>query len=250
LKGKHDKALRMGLGEFQYPGGLNVTRQEAGLDLAGPKKERVHKEALFLDAVFTVEPKALVSLLALKKNLTKLSLQDDLPPLLKKRIQGWCTRWHLNSRWCEEFAEHFLLQQLLKSQPGGKKYSEEELKLRFEAQERATQPYNEHRLKIDFGAWPITQWTRKRFLEECQRIFDRAANAFCDDVESMAEADGMERTHEKRELDHFLWLARNLVKGETADHIKRFSSKSEKLSLRAIRKAITTLARELDLSLR
>jgi hypothetical protein len=249
LKGKHDKALRMGLGEFQYPGGFNATRQEAGLDLDGPKKERLHAEALFLEAVFAVEPKVRSSLQALTKASSALSMHDDLPPALKEKIRRWCSRWHLNSRWCEEFAEQFVLQQLFESQPGGEKYSEEELKRRADAQERATQPYKEHRLKIDFGAWPITQWTRKRFLEECQRIFDRDVSAFCDGIERRAEADGMQRTREKRELDHFLWLARILVKGETADRIKRFSPKMEKISTHAIRKAITTLAFELDLHL-
>jgi hypothetical protein len=60
----------------------------------------------------------------------------------------------------------------------------------------------------------------------------------------------MERTHEKRELDHYLWLARYLVKGQGAVEIKKFTAGMEGLTNDAITKAIRELARELELPLR
>ena len=53
---------RLGVGEFEYPLGFNVSRVEPGLDHDGPTKERLHKEALFLKAVFEVEPTTQASL--------------------------------------------------------------------------------------------------------------------------------------------------------------------------------------------
>ncbi len=81
-------------------------------------------------------------------------------------------------------------------------------------------------------------------------MFDEKFKEFCDAVEGKAEAAGMKRTREKREHDHFFWLARHLVKDEKAGDIKRRGVKLQKTSVRTSNKAITALARELELPLR
>ena len=61
-KRKHKNSGRLGSGEFQYTDGFNVGRAEPELKQDGPTKERLDMEALFLNAVFEVEPAAQESL--------------------------------------------------------------------------------------------------------------------------------------------------------------------------------------------
>jgi len=70
------------------------------------------------------------------------------------------------------------------------------------------------------------------------------------EIEKLALAVGMERTREKREMDHFLWLARYQVKGQTAAEIKKFTSGMEHITTDAITRAIRALANDLELPLR
>ena len=243
-KGKHKNSGRLGSGEFQYTDGFNVGRAEPELKQDGPTKERLHKEALFLNAVFEVEPAAQESLESILATLPMFVRDGELPTVEPDKIKQWCSRWHLNVRWCEDFAEQQVLQWWLESR--NSRYSSTALKERAEAQELAAQPFQDQRLVIDCGFWPITQLTRKEFKEQCQHLFEEKFKEFCDAAEVKAKAAGMKRTREKREHDHFVWLARHLVRGEKAGDIKRFSANLEKTSVRAINKAITALARELE----
>ena len=246
-KRKHKNSGRLGSGEFQYTDGFNVGRAEPELKQDGPTKEQLHMQALFLNAVFEVEPAAQESLESILATLPMFVMDGELPKVEPDKIKQWCSRWHLNVRWCEEFAEQRVLQLWLESR--NSRYSLTALKERAQAQELATQPFQDLRLVIDCGFWPITQLTRKEFKGQCQRLFEEKFKEFCHAVEVKAKA-GMKRTREKREHDHFVWLARHLVKGEKAGDIKRFSANLEKTSVRAINKAITALARELELPIR
>lgn len=111
-------------------------------------------------------------------------------------------------------------------------------------------PFQEHRLRVEFGFWPLTMMTRREFRDECERVLEIKFKDFCDQIEELALSAGMEHTREKREMDHFLWLARYQVKGQTAAEIKRFSPGMEGVTTDAITKAIRALARELELPLR
>lgn len=237
------------MGEFQHASGFNVSRQEPGLDSDGPTKDRLHREALFLRAVFEVEPATRDSLEEILHSLKQPAAGVKLPEIPKEQVRQWSNRWNLRAPWCEEAAEQFILTWWLESQPGGEIYSMEALHDRVAAQELAAQPFQAHHFVVDFGAWPITQITEREFREQCQNIFKREIDLFIKEIEQLRLDAGMERTREKREDAHFFWLARHLVKGETADDIRRFSAKMANSSRRAITKAIATLARELDLPL-
>ena len=62
MEKKRTKRHRLGVGEFQYKDGFNVARMEPGYKANGPTLERMDREALFLEAVYEVEPKVLNSL--------------------------------------------------------------------------------------------------------------------------------------------------------------------------------------------
>ena len=92
--------------------------------------------------------------------------------------------------------------------------------------------------------------TRSEFRVQCQRALEDKLQEYCDRIESLAFSSGMERTREKRELDHYLWLARYQVKGQSAVEIRKFTPGMESVTTDAITRAIRTLARELKLPLR
>lgn len=249
MKGRIAKSGRLGGGEFQYRRGFNTARQEPNLTEDGPTKERLEKEARFLEAVFEMEPEAQESLERIANSLPKFVESDDLPAVPEHELQKWCRRWNLNAPWCADAARQLVWTFLLQARLEGERFSFEALRNRSSAAERATQPFRDQHLKIDFGFWPVTQQTRKEFEAECENLLRQELRRFCDQIEQQALAAGMERTREKREFDHFYWLARRVVHGESASHMKRFTLGLENVSIRAINKAINALARDLELTL-
>jgi hypothetical protein len=248
MKGRIAKSSRLGGGEFQYARGFNAARQEPGLTENGPRKERLEKEALFCLAVFEAEPEAQTSLKEISDSLPNAVGASGIPSVPEKAISDWCSRWNLSAGWCREAAEQFVLQWWLEAQPGGEQFSSEELRKRSSAQERTTQLLQDP-LKIDFGFWPVTQQTRKEFEEQCRDRLKQELKAFCDSVEKQAVAADMVRTPEKRAFDHFYWLARRVVHGESAADMKQSTASLNDVSIRAINKAVNALARDLQLTL-
>lgn len=249
MKGRIPKSNRLGGGEFQHIRGFNAVGHQPGLAHDGPTKERLEKEARFLHAVFEAEPEARASLEEIANSLPKLLEGNELPPVPEQLVREWCSRWNLNAAWCLDVARQFVWVFWLQARKDGHRFSFEALRNRASAEEAAAQPFRDQHLSIDFGSWPLTQRTRKEFEGECEGIFKRKLEMFCDRIEQQAEAAGMERTPEKREFDHFYWLARRTVLGESAAHMKRFTAGLENISIRAINKAVNELARDLDLNL-
>jgi hypothetical protein len=249
MEKKRTKRHRLGIGEFQYKEGFNVARMEPGLDANGPTMERMHREALFLEAVFELEPKVLSSLEVILSGVPKDAKVRPIPPLIDRRLREWCSRWNLNATWCLEFLQQLAVHRSLLSKSGAKKLTFKSMKARASAQQRAADPFKDQHFKIDFGSWPLTQQTKSAFRKECERLFRRELNAFCNSLEEQAIAAGMERTREMREPVHFQWLARRIVKGERIADIQRSLASSVSATQRAIGKAINELARALDLAL-
>jgi len=249
MKKKRTKTHRLGVGEFQNSEGFNVGRMEPGLDANGPTMERLHREKLFLDEVLEVDPQVFSSLEAILSGIPKHEKERHIPPLIDRKLREWCSRWNLNAAWCLEFVQQLAVHRSRLSKPGAKKLTFKSMKARTSLQQRAANPFKEQHLKIDFGSWPLTQQTKSAFRSECERIFRRELNAFCDSLEEQAVAAGMERTHEMREPVHFQWLARRVVKGERIADIHRSFGSSVSITPRAIGKAINELARELELTL-
>lgn len=216
----------------------------------GPKMERLHREAKFLEAAFAVERAVMEMLESIAPELPESLDGNSLTPVAQEKVAEWCSRFNLNAPWCRELGEQMVLAMWLESREGGECYSEEALRKTAAAQQLAAQPFQERRLTIEFGFWPITRMTRSEFRDECERVLEVKFKEFCDEIEKLALSVGMERTREKREMDHFLWLARYQVKGQTAAEIKSFTPGMERITTDAITRAIRALAKELELPLR
>lgn len=249
MKHTRTKRHRLGIGEFQYKEGFNVARMERGLDANGPTMEKMDRQALFLEAMFEVEPRVLSSLESILLGIPKDGKDRPIPPLIDRRLREWCSRWNLNAAWCLEFVQELAVHRSLLSKPGANKLTFKSMKARAAAQQRAADPFKDQHFKIDFGSWLLTQQTKSAFREECERVFRRELNSFCDSLEEQAIAAGMERTREMREPVHFQWLARRIVKGERIADIQRSLARSVLITPRAIGKAINELASELGLPL-
>jgi hypothetical protein len=84
-------------------------------------------------------------------------------------------------------------------------------------------------------------------------VLDKVAEAlkhYCDRVESDAVAAGLKRSPKKREIEHFDWLARYQVKGESFASIAQNASYKFKGGRQTVRKAVVELAEYLSLKLR
>jgi hypothetical protein len=222
---------------------------EPGYDVDGPTLEQLQQQALFLEAVFELEPNVLRSLEAILSKVPKETKDRPIPPLIDRRLREWCSKWNLNAPWCLEYVQQLSVHRSLLSKPGAENLSFESMKARASAQQYAAEPFKDQRLKIDFGSWPLTQQTKLVFRQECQRIINRELNAFCNSLEKQAVAAGMERTHEKRQFDHFQWLARRLIKGERISDIQRSLETFVRITPRAIGKATNELAGELGIDI-
>jgi len=91
---------------------------------------------------------------------------------------------------------------------------------------------------------------RRDFKADVLERVVRAIDHCCDKVEADALAAGLKRAPRKTSVDHFVWLARYQVKGESFASIARNSSHKFQGGRQTVRKAVTTLARLLELSLR
>jgi len=79
---------------------------------------------------------------------------------------------------------------------------------------------------------------------------DQALDLYCDRVENDASDAGLKRSPKKRETEHFDWLARYQVKGESFASIAKNASYKFRGGRQTVRKAVVKLAEYLSLRLR
>jgi hypothetical protein len=77
-----------------------------------------------------------------------------------------------------------------------------------------------------------------------------ALEHYCDRVEADALAAGLKRSPKKREIEHFDWLARYQIKGESFASVAQNASYRFKGGRQTVRKAVAELAEYLSLRLR
>ena len=73
---------------------------------------------------------------------------------------------------------------------------------------------------------------------------------YCDRIESSAVTAGLKRAPRRRELEHFDWIVRYQIKGETFASIARNASYKFMGGRQTVRKAVVELAEYLELTLR
>jgi hypothetical protein len=73
--------------------------------------------------------------------------------------------------------------------------------------------------QLEFDGWDRTEKIRADFETEVRERFEAALSNYCDERESEAEAAGYIRTRERRNPEHFYWLAGYQVCGWSAGRI-------------------------------
>jgi hypothetical protein len=106
-------------------------------------------------------------------------------------------------------------------------------------------------LELGEYRWDPTWLRRADFKKNVLEEWKNALNDYCDRIESAALKEGLKRTPRMTEDQHFDWLIRYQVKGESFAAIARTISTPDHPGRRqTVHKAITELAQYLSLTLR
>jgi len=237
LAKKRDNNRFEGIGEFQFAGHFALE----------------HCRRLFFDALAQVEPELLRSLIAgpyqvalgsgIDLSTKTPSSRDQLTTALtevRKAARAWCTRWRLVDSWCLDFAYDTVL--FWVRQPEHKDRWAEETS---EWVHQHSFP-RFHELKFDFGGWSMVLQTWNDFEASARASFEKCLTEYRKEAELAATLGGLVRTKTKRRTEHFLWLARRVLKQQRPSEMARFSAN---VTADSVRKATTRLAKEIGLTL-
>ena len=228
-----------GIGEFQFPG-------DSALE---------HGRRLFFDALVQVEPEVLRSLVAGPYQValkSGIDLSAETPSSrgqltaavrkVRKAAKAWCARWGLVDPWCVDLAHDTALGWLREPERKGS-WAEEAWEW---IHEDSFPRWRD--LKFEFRGWRMVRKTWKDFEAAALASYEKYLDEYRREAELGAATHlGLVRTKTKRQPDHFLWLARHVLRRETPSEIARFSADA---SADSVRKAIGRLARDIDLTLR
>ena len=183
----------------------------------------------FLERAAIVEPQLLTTLRSVTPDGAGLS--------------AWAKRWHLTDRWCVLLAGDTAL--WYATHPGARGWE-------FQGQGIfvGSFPFKIKPLRPGPFYHDPTWRSRRDFKAYVLKEVARAIDDYCDWTEAGALAAGLKLALRKRELEHFDWLARYQVKRESFAHIAKTARYKFVGGRQTVRKAITELAKYLELTLR
>jgi hypothetical protein len=184
----------------------------------------------FLERAAIIEPQLLETLRAVAAN-------DE------QELASWAQRWRLTDRWCVVLARDTI--RWWASQPDSRGWE-------FQAQGIfvGSFPFPIQPLMLDEFYYDPTFRQRGDFKKYVLDNVAEALKPYCDRVENDALAAGLKRSPKKRETEHFDWLARYQVKGESFASIAKSASYKFRGGRQTVRKAVVELAEYLSLRLR
>ena len=276
------KSFRLGGGEFEYKSQVIVSPLESSeSDRLEPPQLVLQVEQAsiqegrkaFLTAAGHVEPALLDSLSQRPLEAFVRSVKDPNLMIfdwrqvevtrsfreLRGAVLEWSSRWKLTGRWClESIVQTLSWWHLRPFELAQKTWHHEEL---------TSQPFPVPRPELKLRPWDPTLLTRSDYEDEVRSIIDRQIARYLDEVEERARAAGLIKTPERREPEHFYWLARYQIKGERPAEIaegrdlggcwSRIGSSSEEeaalardraAKVQAVKKAIARLAKFISLT--
>lgn len=196
----------------------------------------------FLHVVFELEPESYQSLMAPMAEVPDEPTDDfDGEAFLDRffpHLLLWQLRYHLTDPWCGDVVFDLAFLGRLGDKCIAPKLDPSQLK----------QEYGLTPLRFELRTWDFTDSTRETFEAQARAAFEQALHDYCDDAERKARDLNFERVPEKRNPEHFRWLARYQVKGESAGDIWR-SLNGDSRSRRAVEKAIRDTASDIGLTL-
>ena len=222
--GQSEAGLEWSEGDFYVPGLAHDFR--TGFVPGAPDTHR----RCFLERASILEPQLLETLRAVSPNA-------------EQALMAWAHRWHLTDHWCLVLARDTL--RWWASQPGARGWE-------FQAKGIfiGMFPFAIHPLTLEPFYYDPT-WRRRgdfkrHVLDKVARVIER----YCDRVEGDALAAGLKRSPRKREVEHFDWLVRYQVKGESFASIAQNASYKFRGGRQTVRKAVVELGKYLSLELR
>ncbi len=198
----------------------------AGLVPGAPDVQRRR----FLERAAIVEPQLLTTL-------------RSVTPGDADGLSAWAKRWHLTDRWCVLLAGDTVRLYATHPDAPGWEFQGQGIvagSFPFEIKPLQLGPFYHDptwRSRGDFSAYVLEQ-------------VRHAVDDYCDRVEEAALAAGLKRVLRKRGVEHFNWLARYQVKGESFAHIAKTAPYKFGGGRQTVHKAITELAQYLELTLR
>ncbi len=184
----------------------------------------------FLERAAFLEPQLLTTL--------RDVAADDADALL-----AWAKRWHLTDRWCLVLAHDTARRYAIVPNARGWEFQGQGIfvgSFPFAIEPLQLGPFYHDptwRGRADFKAHVLAQATR-------------AIDDYSNRIDTAAEAAGLKRAPRRREVEHFDWLARYQVKGESFASIANTASYKFQGGRQTVRKAIVALAEYLGLKLR
>jgi hypothetical protein len=172
----------------------------------------------FMKACVKVEPNVLKSLLN-DETWAEMLTGADAPEPVKadQALRNWGKKWNLSDPWCLDWAQNQVRLRWAKERGMLPKNRKEALAMAIatgNAKLVAGPPLQLEPLMFPPQVWEFERETRRRFETRVIGEFRRALTAYCDAMEKRAESEGLLRTPERRNEDHFFWLARNRIKGQ------------------------------------
>lgn len=212
------------VGDFYVPGFASDDR--TGLVPGAPDTHR----RFFLVRAAELEPE-------LFSTLRNVSPDDE------HALSAWGERWNLTDRWCFSLAKD--TRRWWTNHPDTQGWE-------FQRQGIAAGyfPFRIEPLQLGPFYYDPTWRRRKTFKQDILKEINQAIDAYCDGVEVAALSAGLKRAPRHRDRGHFDWLARYQIKGESFASIAKQPSYKFKGGRQTVRKAITELAKYLELTLR
>jgi hypothetical protein len=99
---------------------------------------------------------------------------------------------------------------------------------------------------LDFGDWEITEITRREFVRNARQRFESHLEEYCQEKDKEAQAAGLVRVLERRNIDTFFWLAGYQVLRWPIENI----AEAENRKRPTVGKQIYSLASEIGLQRR
>jgi hypothetical protein len=213
-----------GDGEFYAPG---LARD--GRTAFIPGASDFHRR-FFLTRAAAIEPKLL-------STLRKLAVDDAFGLAL------WATSWNLRDRWCVALARDTVHWYAQDADASG---------WEFEGIGTCAgwYPFFVKPLEIKPFRYDPTQCRRSAFKRWVLESVVRDVEKYCDQIETAATVAGLKRTPRKQAIEHFDWLARYQVRGESFASIAKTARYRFEGGRQTVRKPVVNLASYLELTLR
>lgn len=194
-----------------------------------PGAPDVHRRR-FLERAAIVEPYLL-------KTLRNVSANDA------DALRAWATRWHLTDDWCLVLARDTARRYVIHPDAQGWEFQGQGIV-------SGSFPFDIEPLQLEPFYHDPTWRSRRDFKADVLERVRRALDDYCDRIEAAALAAGLKRAPRKRGVEHFDWLARYQVKGESFASIAKSASYKFQGGRQTVRKTIIELAEYLQLTLR